>query len=116
DINFNPKPIPTTNVFGTIPNHVAMFILEYLSPKELVKVSCVKKDCGAICFSDILWKRICHHALKENPWIPQVDIEKVNQRKVPWYIFYREKIFPLLMDRKQLRNAIEKAAAEKKLD
>lgn len=53
------------------------------------------------------WKYLCSTTIKQNPWMPQVSIEKMNVKKQHWFQYYRESIHPLLIDKKILINYLK---------
>jgi len=95
-------PSNGNNLFVHIPNDVAFLILGYLEPKELIKMRLVSKLGNVLSMRSSLWKTVCENVVRDNSWIPSVDLEKVNITKMHWYRFYREKLYPLLLDKQKI--------------
>lgn len=76
-----------------LPFEIILYIFHFLEIKGHLRMRLLSKDFKG--YDNFYWKMICENFLKENKWLPQIPLKKLNTKYLDWIQFYRER-FPLL--------------------
>lgn len=93
-------PFEYTHLMMNLPLKIWGNILSFLSFKDICKLSLASKDFYSLCFTTTIWKIFCFGSIKNYKWLPKIDITFININRDHWYKFFRESIFPLIIDSK----------------
>lgn len=92
-----------------LPKELFLEIFMFLDEKEFLNTRLLSKQFQN--HHQLYWKQICNLKIKENSWLPNVNIDHFRD----YYMYYRDSLSTLLKDKKMMYEELVHRGADKDL-
>ena len=84
-------------------NDIDSILLSFLSLKDILNLKFINKKTKNFTKNDFVWKNVCENFLKQNSFLVKNKKENINPKN--WYLFFRQRIHPFMMQLKEFKNS-----------